>query len=151
MNPSQAHDYTVEHPNDGVMTRTMTGIINFWNQGAERLYGWRKEEAIGRVSHDLLQTQFPQPLEEIESELARNGRWEGDLVHSTRDGSHVTVHSLWRLDRSMEPETVIEINAHADHAEKNNPPSKAVLFANATLAAGICVCLAAFFYICIFI
>ena len=100
MNPSQAHDYTLEHPNDGVMTRTMTGIINFWNQGAERLYGWRKEEAIGKVSHDLLQTQFPKPLEEIESELARNGQWEGDLVHSTRDGSHVTVHSLWRLDRS---------------------------------------------------
>ena len=145
MNPSQQHDSTVRD-DDSVMTRTMTGIINFWNQGAERLYGWRKEEAIGKISHDLLQTQFPKPLEEIESELARNGRWEGDLVHSTRDGSHVTVHSLWRLDRTMEPETVIEINAHADHAEKNDPPSKAVLFANATLAAGICGCLAAFFY-----
>ena len=68
------------------MTRTVEGIINFWNHAAEDLYGWKKEEAIGRVSHDLLKTQFPKPLEEIESELVNNGRWEGKLVHSTRDG-----------------------------------------------------------------
>ena len=146
MNPSQQHAYT-GRANDGVMTRTMTGIINFWNHGAERLYGWREEEAIGRVSHELLQTQFPKPLEEIESELARNGRWEGDLVHFTRDGSQVTVHSRWCLDPTMQPDTVIEINARAAYeAKNNNPPSKAALFADATLAAGICVCLAALFY-----
>ena len=147
MNPSQQHYYTAERENDGVMLRTMTGIINFWNQGAERLYGWRKEEAVGRVSHDLLQTRFPKPLEEIESELARSGRWEGDLVHSTRDGSHVTVHSLWCLDRTMQPETVIEINAPSASKAKNNKlSSKAALFADAALVAGICGCLTAFFY-----
>ena len=78
--------YILEPANHSVMTRTMEGIINFWNHSAEELYGWRKEEAIGKVSHDLLQTQFPKPLEEIESELVRNGRWEGKLVHTTRDG-----------------------------------------------------------------
>ena len=146
MNATLQHGYSIERANDGVMTRTMEGVINFWNQGAERLYGWRKEEAIGRVSHDLLQTQFPQPLEEIESELARNGRWEGKLLHATRDRGRVTVRSRWILDRTQ-PGTVVEINAYSAGEEKNNqPPAKAVLFANATLGAGICVCLAAFFY-----
>ena len=56
------------------MTRTMEGRINSWNRSAAELFGWKKEEAIGRISHDLLQTQFPKPLEEIESELVRNGR-----------------------------------------------------------------------------
>ena len=89
-----------EHTNDSVMTRTMEGIINFWNHSAEQLYGWRKEEAIGKVSHNLLKTQFPKPLEEIESELVRNGRWEGKLVHTTRDGSRVVVESRWSLELS---------------------------------------------------
>ena len=44
-----------EDVEDSVMTRTMEGIISFWNQSAEELYGWGKEDAIGRVSHDLLQ------------------------------------------------------------------------------------------------
>ena len=84
--------------NDSVMTRTMDGIIEFWNRSAEKLYGWRKEEAVGRVSHDLLQTRFPKPLEEIESELIRNGLWEGWLVHTTRDGRRVVVKSRWVLE-----------------------------------------------------
>jgi PAS domain S-box-containing protein len=79
--------------NYSVMTRTAKGIITFWNRRAEVLYGWRKEEAVGRVSHDLLRTQFPQPLEEIESELVSSGRREGKLVHTTRDGGRVTVRS----------------------------------------------------------
>ena len=93
-----------------VMTRTMHGRINSWSHGAEELYGWRKEEAVGKVSHSLLQTQFPQPLEEIEAELVRNGRWEGKLVHTTRDGGHVVVESQWTLGLSGQPEAVVEIN-----------------------------------------
>jgi len=67
----------------------MEGRINSWNRSAEALYGWKKEEAIGRISDALLHTQFPKPLEEIESELVRNGRWEGKVVHTTRDGRRV--------------------------------------------------------------
>ena len=109
--PLQQHEYFFELVNDSVMTRTMEGIINFWNRSAEKLYGWRKEEAVGRVSHDLLQTQFPKPLEEIESELVRNGRWEGRLVHTTRDGGRVEVKSRWTLDPTVQPGAVVEINA----------------------------------------
>ena len=95
------------------MTRTMEGRINFWNHSAEELYGWRKEEAIGRVSHDLLQTQFPKPLEEIESELVRNGRWEGKLVHTTRDGGRVVVESRWTLELKGQSGALVEINTRS--------------------------------------
>ena len=93
------------------MTRTGDGRINFWNRRAEELYGWRKEEAIGKVSHNLLQTQFPQPLEQIEAELVQTGRWEGKLVHTTRDGGRVVVASRWILDLKEQPGAVVEINA----------------------------------------
>jgi fatty-acyl-CoA synthase len=103
------HEYLFELVSDSVMTRTPEGRIDFWNRRAEELYGWTKEEAMGKVSHNLLQTQFPQPLEEIESELVQNGRWEGKLVHATRDGSHVVVDSRWILNLKGQ-KAVVEIN-----------------------------------------
>ena len=103
--------------NDSVMTRTMDGIINFWNRSAEELYGWRKEEAVGRVSHDLLRTQFPKPLEEIESEVVRNGRWEGKLVHTTREGGRVVVESRWTLELEGQLGALVEINTRSSHPQ----------------------------------
>jgi PAS domain S-box-containing protein len=147
MNSSQQYDCRFERESDSVMTRTTEGIINFWNRSAEALYGWRKEEAIGRVSHDLLQTQFPKPLKEIESELMVRGRWEGKLIHTARDGSRLTVHSRWSLDPSSKPEIVVEINEPSPGDEKDNRrQSTAAVFANLTLAAGLCACLATFLY-----
>ena len=111
MTSLQYDEYLFELVNDSVMTRTMEGMIEFWNRSAEKLYGWTKEEAVGRVSHDLLQTRFPKPLEEIESELVRNGLWEGWLVHTTRDGRRVVVKSRWALELERQSGAVFEINA----------------------------------------
>ena len=108
MNPQEE---VFELVNDGVMIRTMAGRINSWNRGAAKLYGWRKEEAIGKISHDLLRTQFPKPLEEIEAELVRSGRWEGKLVHTTRDGGQVVVASRWALDMQDSPERWLSLTA----------------------------------------
>jgi lipopolysaccharide transport system ATP-binding protein len=102
-----------ERINASVITRTMDGRINFWNRSAEELYGWRKEEAIGKVSHSLLQTQFPSSLHEIESALVRMGRWEGKLVHATRNGGRVTVQSRWLLNFKRRPGAVVEINTRS--------------------------------------
>jgi PAS domain S-box-containing protein len=108
------HEYLFDLVNDSVMMRTMEGRIKLWNRRAEELYGWRKEEAIGRVSHSLLLTQFPKPLEEIDSELVENGRWEGKLVHTTRDGGRVAVESRWALDLKGQSGCVVEINTRSD-------------------------------------
>jgi fatty-acyl-CoA synthase len=112
--PVPAYEFFFDLVNDIVMTRTIDGTINFWNRHAEELYGWRKEEAIGKVSHNLLQTQFPKSLEEIDSELIQKGRWEGKLVHTTRDGGRVAVESRWALDLKERSVAVIEINRRSD-------------------------------------
>src|SRR5262245_35333484 len=109
----QHPQYLFELVNDSVMTRGIEGVIIFWNHSAEELYGWSREEAIGKVSHDLLQTQFPKPLEEIESELVRNGRWEGKLVHTTREGGRVVVESRWTLELKEQLGALVEINTRS--------------------------------------
>ncbi len=99
------------------------GEYNSWNRGAAELYGWGTEEAIGRISHELLQTRFPKPLEEIETELVRKRRWEGKLVHTTRDGGRVVVASRWALDIEGKSEVVVEINARSNDRGSDVKPS----------------------------
>ena len=98
--------------NDTIFIRDGGDRITYWNHGAERLYGWTKEEATGHVTHDLLKTKFPQPIETINAQLQDLGHWEGELVHTTRDGSLVTVASSWTLKKDEEERTsfVIEMN-----------------------------------------
>jgi two-component system CheB/CheR fusion protein len=94
-----------------VMVRTLKGEILFWNRGAEEMYGWNKEHALGTTTHQLLSTQFPIPFSEIEEELKRNGRWEGELVHATKMGATRIVNSRWALLEQNDAEPVIlEIN-----------------------------------------
>lgn len=84
---------------DAVIVRDLEGVIEFWNTGAEELYGWRREEAVGHKKADLLKTEFPEPPEQITEKLTHDGRWAGDLVQTTRDGRRIYVSTRWVLDR----------------------------------------------------
>ena len=84
---------------DTVFVRDVNDVITYWNRGAEELYGWSKAEAVGKNSHHLNQTLFPAPLEDIQAELVRTGRWEGELIHTRRDGTKVISASRWSLQR----------------------------------------------------
>ena len=98
---------------DTIMLRMLDGTITYWNRRAEEVYGWTTAEAVGKISHSLLETKFPTSLEQIQDQLLSAGQWEGVLVHRTRDGRHVDVSSFWAIqpeERTSEDAAVLEIN-----------------------------------------
>jgi two-component system, LuxR family, sensor kinase FixL len=103
---------------DTIFVRDMNDVITYWNRGAEELYGWKKEDAVGKVTHRLLQTIFPAPLEEITATLRRTGRWEGELVHMKRDGTPVIVASRWSMQQDARGQQIGTLETNNDITER---------------------------------
>ncbi|MDB5444120.1 MAG: hypothetical protein JWP73_2496 [Phenylobacterium sp.] len=103
---------------DTIFVRGADDVITYWNHGAEELYGWPAQEAVGKVSHQLLQTIFPTPLEAINAELLRAGRWEGELIHTKRDATRVTVSSRWSLQRDNDGGAAMILETNNDITER---------------------------------
>jgi PAS domain S-box-containing protein len=82
-----------------VMLRDLDGTIRLWTSGAEQVYGWTKAEALGRLSQDLLHTEFPAAPADIYRELEATGHWEGTLRRRKRDGSVVVKQTEWFIHR----------------------------------------------------
>jgi PAS domain S-box-containing protein len=98
---------------DGIFVHFLpSGTISFWNQGAAAMYGWSREEALGKHPYTLLQTQFPVPLAELEATLAQTGEWQGELRQTTRHGRELVVLGRWVVQRDArgQPLAVLEIN-----------------------------------------
>jgi PAS domain S-box-containing protein len=94
----------------------LDGPIEFWNAGAERLYGFASEEAIGRSSHSLLQTKFPIEFAEVISRLRNDGNWSGELRHLCKGGREVIVDSRQQL---LADGTVLEVNRDVTALREN--------------------------------
>jgi PAS domain S-box-containing protein len=97
---------------DAIIVRDLNDVITYWNRGAEQLYEWPREEALGKTSHGLLQTVFPASHEELKSALLHGDRLEVELTHTKRDGTEVIVASRWSAQRDAagRPIAILETN-----------------------------------------
>jgi PAS domain S-box-containing protein len=80
---------------DAIFIRDADRHITYWNRGAETTFGWSKEEVLGTVSLDLLRTELPAPIDELEGLLQRDGHWEGELISYDRAGRRIVEASHW--------------------------------------------------------
>ena len=96
---------------DAILARDLDGKVQFWNQGAERLYGWTSEEVVGRNVGDFLYA-IPQKFTEVNGLTIRHGEWQGELQHLTKSGREITIEARWTLIRDNEghPKSVLAIN-----------------------------------------
>jgi PAS domain S-box-containing protein len=97
---------------DAISVRDFDGTITFWSRGAERLYGWTSDEAVGRAPDALYGAPTGERREAIRRDLLQLGEWSGELEHVRKDGSRLTVLSRWRLSRRTDgtPAEVLETN-----------------------------------------
>jgi PAS domain S-box-containing protein len=109
---------------EAIMVRGINGELQYWSSGAESVYGWHREEILGRDLHQVLQTEFPIPSAEIEAALIETGSWAGNLRQWTKDGREITVacRKSYNRERSAILETNRDISAQliAEEALREN-------------------------------
>jgi PAS domain S-box-containing protein len=110
----QQRDRLLELAHDAIIVREpVRSAVTYWNQAATAIYGYSAAQARGRITHDLLATEFPISREAVDDALLTNGRWDGELRHRRADGQRIVVSSrqaMVRDDRG-EPVAVIELNS----------------------------------------
>ncbi len=103
---------------DAIFVWDMNSVIRYWNRGAEALYGWTAEQAVGRPGAEFLKTTFPAPFERIKEELLSAGRWEGELVRTKSDGTRVSVAGRWSLQRDARGMPVATLETNNDITDR---------------------------------
>lgn len=100
----------LELASEAVIVRGWDGRVEFWNSGAETMYGWQREEILGKDLHEVLKTRYPISQKEVISALTTLGKWGGNLVQHTKNGEEITVSTRKVVtydDRGM-PRGVLE-------------------------------------------
>jgi PAS domain S-box-containing protein len=104
------HAELLDLANDGIIICDAEGKITYWNQGAERIYGWSKTEAVGQNARRLLKTWVRDGSPDLEATLTEGSHWEGELRQVTRDGNEIIVASHWTLTGRNQQSPRLQIN-----------------------------------------
>jgi PAS domain S-box-containing protein len=117
----------LELTQDSVFVIDMEGTVLFWSRGAEAMLGYTKAQAAGKIAHELLCTEFPQPFAEIKAELMRVGHWEGDLIKTAQDGRRVVVSGRWALQWGKRDQAPRVLIINSDITERKRGEESLVL------------------------
>jgi two-component system cell cycle sensor histidine kinase/response regulator CckA len=131
----------LDQAQDAILVRDLRHNILFWNKGAEKIYGWAAEEAVGKNVRELLYKDLSAQFDEAGRAVLRNGEWQGEVRQIRRDGAEIIVASRWTLvrDEKGQPNSILVINT--DITEKKRMESQFLraqrMESIGTLAGGI--------------
>ncbi len=97
---------------DAILVRDLENKILFWNKGAERLYGWKALEVLGKNANEILYKEPFASLQRIQKTLDEKGEWQGELHQVTKDDKEIIVESRWTLvrDEDNRPKSILVVN-----------------------------------------
>jgi PAS domain S-box-containing protein len=104
--------------NDSVVMRDLNDRITSWNQGAQRIYGWTAPQVLGKVTHDVLKTQFSTYQIAVQKQLMSEEHWEGELVHTRKDGSEIMVVSRQSVQKDANNQVVAILELNYDITDR---------------------------------
>ncbi len=104
--------------NDAIIVRDENERITYWNKGATKIYGYTEEEALGKVLQHLLKSKLPEPLPKIHEKLLRDNHWQGEIIHTRRDGRRLIVFSRWALDRDEQGNRAYVLETNNDITQR---------------------------------
>ncbi|MCA9084942.1 MAG: CHASE3 domain-containing protein [Planctomycetaceae bacterium] len=126
---------------DAIHVRDLDGRIQFWNDGAQKLYGWKASEALGRIGGELLQAASREQEAGILAALLRDGGWIGEREIRTRSGVPLIIESRRSLivDELQRPvsQLVIDIDVTEEKKRQQVERRSQRLESIGTLASGI--------------
>ena len=125
----------LELAHDAIFDCALDGTILYWNHGAETMYGWTKQEAMGRISHEFLNSRFDRPIEKIVETIVQTGRWEGEFSQIDRWGRALLTAGRWALkvDEKGRPAGILKINVDITERKKAEEALRASTIYNRSL------------------
>ncbi len=102
----------LDQANDAILLCDLAERILYWNQGAQRLFGWTAAEAAGQAADELLWPGPPPELAKARQAILDKGEWQGELAAQTKEGKPIVVASRWNLvlDENGQPRSKLVIN-----------------------------------------
>jgi PAS domain S-box-containing protein len=107
----EAQAAMLDRAHDAIVVWDVDGTIRYWNEGARRLYGWTRADAVGgRVERFVMQNQ--EEFARVQQALMNSGSWRGELAQQTRAGKPLVIEASWTLLRDDDgaPKSVLAIN-----------------------------------------
>lgn len=110
----------LDQSHEAIVVRDLNNHIQYWSRGAERLYGWTAEEAIGRSATELHYSKDTSLLTEVNQKTIERGEWNGELRQVSKDGREVMIEGHWSLVRDAEgnPKNILAINTDVTEKKK---------------------------------
>jgi len=100
----------IDFSHDAILTADKNRVITSWNGGAAEMYGWTEAEALGQRTHEFLQTRGSVTNGYVDDVLRQEGRWDGELTHTAKDGRALVVESRQVLVSNGDSSAILEIN-----------------------------------------
>ncbi|MGB3615725.1 MAG: PAS domain S-box protein, partial [Elainellaceae cyanobacterium] len=103
---------------DAIFVRDLDDRIVFWSRGAEILYGWTADEAIGQTAHELFGRDSRSTIEAVLDTVTQQEVWQGELSQTTKSGCHILVESRWTRMPTIAGQPQLLLVVNTDITEK---------------------------------